>query len=94
MLRPGDVGGVTQFSGQRFGIGQETLDLGDQRRSVENSGCSISTAAPTSLSTLALSTWWFSAAPGHGTTIAGAPTVASSAIVPAPARVTSRSAAA
>ena len=42
----------------------------------------------------ALSIWWFSAAPGQGTMIAGMPTVASSAIVLAPARVTIRSAAA
>ena len=38
-------------------------------RSTVRSCCSTSTAAPASESTLALSTWWFSAAPGHGTTM-------------------------
>jgi hypothetical protein len=42
----------------------------------------------------ALSSWWFSAAPGQGTMIAGVPVAASSAMVLAPARVTITSVAA
>src|SRR5215213_9836598 len=54
----------------------------------------MTTAAPTSPSTRAFSACSSPRAPGSGTRIAGRPTYANSAMVPAPARPTTRSAAA
>ena len=55
--------------------------------------CATCQAAPPSASTAAFAVWWSSAACGNGTRMAAVRHVASSANVPAPARVTARSAA-
>ena len=57
-------------------------------------GSGSRTAAPTRSSTRALAVWWSPGAPGSGTSTAGTPATASSATVMAPARHTTRSAAA
>ena len=47
----------------------------------------MSTAPPVAARARPFAVWWSLAAPGHGTTIAGSPTAASSAVTVAPARV-------
>ena len=74
-------------------VGEQTHDLVPERGAVE-SAVRDDDGAPASMRGAALSVWWSSVAKGYGTSTDGRPSTDSSAIVVAPARHTTRSAAA